>query len=73
MSSTSERLGEQPKEAVEDVEKMGKIVRDAAQEKFAQVSEKAAQCSEQGREKVHGVACQCEQFLRQPQFVWGRT
>ena len=65
MSSTSERLGKQAKEVTEDVEKMGDTVRDAAQEKFGQVSEKAAEYCEQAREKAHGVACHCEQFLRQ--------
>ena len=65
MSSTSERLGEQAKEVAEDIEKMGGTVRDAAQEKLGQAGEKAAECCEQGREKVHGVACHCEQFLRQ--------
>ena len=65
MSTTSERLGKQAKEVTEDVEKMGDTVRDAAQETFGQVSEQAAEYCERGREKVHGVACQCEQFLRQ--------
>jgi ElaB/YqjD/DUF883 family membrane-anchored ribosome-binding protein len=61
----SERLGEQAKEAVDDLEEIGGTVRDAAQEKLGQVGERAAECCEQAREKVHGVACHCEQFLRQ--------
>ena len=44
---------------------MGETVRDAAQEKLGQAGEKAAEYCEQGRDKVHGVACACEQFLRE--------
>jgi ElaB/YqjD/DUF883 family membrane-anchored ribosome-binding protein len=44
---------------------MGQTVRDAAQEKIEQVSDRASQYCDQGQEKVHGVACACEQFLRQ--------
>jgi ElaB/YqjD/DUF883 family membrane-anchored ribosome-binding protein len=64
MSTPSERLYKQAKEVTEDVEKMGATVTDAAQEKLGQVGEKAAEYCEQGRDKVHGIACQCEQFLR---------
>jgi ElaB/YqjD/DUF883 family membrane-anchored ribosome-binding protein len=65
MSTTSERLGKQAKEVTDDIEKTGEAVRDAAEEKLAQVGEKAAEYCEQGRDKVHGIACHCEQFLRQ--------
>ena len=65
MSTTSERLGKQAKEVAEDIEEMGETVRDAAQEKLRQVGEKAAEYSEQGRDKAHDIACPCEQFLRQ--------
>ena len=58
-------MGKQAKEVTEDVQKMGETVRDAAQEKLGQVAEKASECCEQGRDKVHGGACACEQFLRQ--------
>ena len=65
MSKTSDRLGKQAREVTEDLRAMGETVRDAAQEKLDQVSEKASECCEQGRDKVHGVASACEQFLRQ--------
>ena len=65
MSTTSERLGKQAKEMVEDVEDMGGTVRDAAEEKLGQARERASECCEHAREKVHGAACHCEQFLRQ--------
>ena len=65
MSTTSDQLGEQAKEVTNDLQKMGETVRDAAQEKLGQVGEKAAEYCEQGRDKVHGVACACEQFLRE--------
>ena len=65
MSTTSDRLGKQAKEVTEDLQEMGETVRDAAQEKLGQVGEKASEYCEQGRDKVHGVACACEQFLRE--------
>jgi ElaB/YqjD/DUF883 family membrane-anchored ribosome-binding protein len=49
----------------EDLQEVGGTVRNAAAEKLGQVGEKAAEYCEQGRDKVHGVACACEQFLRQ--------
>ena len=65
MSTTSNRLGKQAMEVKKDLEGAGETVRDAAQEKLGQVGEKAAEYCEQGRDKVHGVACACEQFLRE--------
>ena len=65
MSTISDQLGKQAKEATEDLQKMGGAVRDAAQEKLGQVSDKAAEYCEQGREKVHGAACACEQYLHE--------
>ena len=65
MSKTSDQLGKQAKEVTEDLRAMGETVRDVAQEKLGQVGERASECCEQGRDKVHGVACACEQFLRQ--------
>lgn len=65
MSTTSERLGKQAKEVAEDLQEMGGTVKDAAQEKLGQVGEKASEYYEQGREKAHGVACACEQFVRE--------
>jgi len=65
MSATNDKLGKQAKELTEDLQKLGGTVRDAAQEKLGQVSERASEYCEQGRDKVHGVACACEQFLRQ--------
>ena len=63
MSTTGNRLGKQAKEVKKDLEEMGGTVRDAAQEKLGEVGEKAAEYYEQGRDKVHGIACACEQFL----------
>jgi ElaB/YqjD/DUF883 family membrane-anchored ribosome-binding protein len=65
MSTTSNRLGKQAKEVKKDIQKMGGTVRDAAQEKLEQVGERASEYCEQGRDKVHGVACACEQFIRE--------
>jgi len=64
MSATSDRLGKQAKEVTEDLRAMSETVRDAAQEKLGQVGERASEYCEQGRDKVHGIACACEQYLR---------
>ena len=65
MSTASERMGKQAKEVPDDLQKMGETIRDAAQEKLAQAGGKASECSEHRQEQVHGVACACEQFVRQ--------
>ena len=65
MSTTSERIGDEAKEMAEDVAEMGDTVRNAAQEKLGQAGARAAEYCEQGRDKAHGAACHCEQFLRQ--------
>ena len=44
---------------------MRETVRDAAQEKLGQFGEAASEYCELGRDKVHGVACACEQFIRE--------
>ena len=65
MSTTSDRLAEQALEVKNDLQEMGQTVRDAAQERLDQVGEKATEYLQQGRDRVHGVACACEQFVRQ--------
>ena len=64
MATTTERLGRQAKKVTEDFEEMGATVRDAARKESAKVGEKAAEYGKQGQEEVHGIACNCEQFLR---------
>jgi ElaB/YqjD/DUF883 family membrane-anchored ribosome-binding protein len=49
----------------EDLQKMGRTGRDAAQEKLGQAGEKAAEYGEQTRDQLHGAACACEQFVRE--------
>jgi ElaB/YqjD/DUF883 family membrane-anchored ribosome-binding protein len=65
MSTTSDQLGKQAEEVTEDLKRMGWTVRDAAQDKLGQAGERAAEYCEQGRDKAHGAACACEQFLRE--------
>jgi ElaB/YqjD/DUF883 family membrane-anchored ribosome-binding protein len=64
MSTASERLGAQAKTVSNDIEEMGDIVRDAAQEKLGQVRENATEFCEQRRDNVHGVLCDFEQYVR---------
>jgi ElaB/YqjD/DUF883 family membrane-anchored ribosome-binding protein len=65
MSNTTDQLGKQAKEVTENLQEMGGTLRDAAQAKLGQVGEKAAQYGEQAEDKLHGVACACEQFVRE--------
>ena len=65
MSNTTDQLGKQAKEMAEDIQGIGRTVRDAAQEKFGQASERAAEYGEQARDQLHGVACACEQYVRE--------
>jgi ElaB/YqjD/DUF883 family membrane-anchored ribosome-binding protein len=65
MTTTSNQLGKQAKKVTEDLQEMGGTVSGAAQEKLAQAGEKAVEYYERGRDKVHGVTCACEQFLRE--------
>ena len=65
MSNTMDQIGKHAKEVTEDRQAMGQGVRDAAQAKLGEVGEKAAEYGEQAQVKVHGVACQCEQFVRE--------
>ena len=65
MSTTTDRLGKHAMEVKKDLEAMGETVKDAAQEKLAQVNEKASEYYEQGRDKVHDVTCACMEKLRE--------
>jgi ElaB/YqjD/DUF883 family membrane-anchored ribosome-binding protein len=65
MSNTTDQLGKQAKEVTEDLEQMGGAVRDAAQAKLGQVSEKAADYGEETQDELHGIACACEQYVRE--------
>jgi ElaB/YqjD/DUF883 family membrane-anchored ribosome-binding protein len=65
MSNTTDQLGKQASEVTEDLRRMGSTVRDAAQAKLGEAGEKAAEYGEQVQDKVHGIACACEQFVRE--------
>ena len=59
-------LANKAKKVTQDLQEMGDGHLDAAQgEASGQMGEKTAEYCEEGREKVHGVACAGEQFLRQ--------
>ena len=65
MSTASHRIGKHAKEVKKDLHAIGGTAKHAAQEKVEQVGEKAAEIYERGQDRVHGVACSCEQFLRE--------
>jgi len=64
MSTTSDPIGAQANELSEDLKEMGATVKDAAQEKIREVRENATEYYEQGRDDVHGVLCDFEQYVR---------
>ncbi len=59
MSTTNERLGQQAMEVTKDLQEMGGIVRDAAQEKLGQLRTNVSEQYEQGRDKVYSVERTC--------------
>lgn len=65
MSNTNERLGQQATEVKENLQEMGGIVRDAAQEKFEQLRTNVSEHYEQGCDQVRSVERTVEQYLRQ--------
>ena len=65
MSTTSDRLVRRRTQLSEDLKEMGGIVRDAAQEKLREVRENATEYYQQGRDNVHGVLCNFEQYVRE--------
>jgi ElaB/YqjD/DUF883 family membrane-anchored ribosome-binding protein len=65
MSTRNDRLGKQATKVKKDLQEMGRTVLDTAQEQLGQVGEKTSESFEQGRDKVRGVACACEQFVRE--------
>ncbi len=65
MSTTSEQLGKQATAMKKDFEEMSETARAAAQEKLAQVAERSSDVCADGRDKVHGLACACEQYISQ--------
>lgn len=68
MSNTRDRIGKQAEEVTKDLEKMGGIVRDAAEEKFAQMRDQTAEYYEHGQDKVRSAVCAFEQFVQQQPF-----
>jgi len=65
MATSRDRLGKQATKVKKDLEQMGGTAKDIAEEQLEQVGEIASEYYEQGRDKVHGVACACEQFIRE--------
>lgn len=65
MTTTSDRLGEQATVVTKDIQEMGGIVRDAAQEKLGQLREQASGYCQQGQDQFQGVVTAFEQSVRQ--------
>ena len=64
MTTANDRLGKQATKVKKDLEQIGGTAKDIAEDQLEQVGEKASEYYEQGRDRVHGVACACEQFIR---------
>ena len=63
MSTTTDRLAKQATEVRNDVQEMGAIVKDAAQEKLGKIQENASELCDQGRDKVRQAARSLEQYI----------
>jgi len=64
MSTTTNRLRSRKKKP-KAPRGAADVAANAAQAKFEQVRENAAEYYEQGREKVHGAMCSVEQYVRE--------
>ena len=65
MSNTTDQLGKQAREVTEDLQEMGRGCKGRCPGEAGQVGEKAAEYCEQAQDKVHGIACLCEQYVRE--------
>ena len=65
MSTTSDRLGDQAMVVTKDIQELGGIARDAAQEKLGQLREQASGYYQQGQDQVQGVVRAFEESVRQ--------
>lgn len=59
----SDRLREQARTVTRDIQEIGGIARDAAEEKFEQIQENASELCDEGREKVRQAARSLEQYV----------
>ena len=59
----TDRLRKQAKEVTQDLQAMGGIARDAANEQLGQMRDNASEYYEQGRDKAHQVKRTLEQFI----------
>ena len=57
MSNTTDQLGKQASEVAENFQEMGGAVRDAAQAKLGEVSEKAAEYCQQAQDMARAAGC----------------
>jgi ElaB/YqjD/DUF883 family membrane-anchored ribosome-binding protein len=61
--SASDRLREQASALTDDIQGLGAIARDAAQEKLGQIQENASDLCDQGRDKVRQAARSLEHYI----------
>lgn len=69
MSTTNERLGQQATEVKENLQQMGGILRDAAEEQIGQLRTNVSEHCQQGREQMCSLERTVEQYLRQRPFT----
>ena len=63
--SASDRLGRKARKVTKDLQEMGEIAKDAAQERLGQLRENASEYCEQGQGKVQQVERSFEQYIRE--------
>ena len=59
------RVGRKPRTVTQDIQELGGMAREMAQEKVAQVRASASEYCEEGRDKVQQVERSVERFIRQ--------
>jgi len=63
--AASKRFVEQAQKTVQDVQAMGGMAKDMAQEKLDHLRASASEYKEQGRDKVHEVERTIEEYIRE--------
>ena len=65
MATTSDRLEKQTMKVKKDLQQLGAAAKDVAEDQLEQIGDIASEYYDQQRDKIHGVACACEQYVRE--------
>ena len=68
LNTTNDRLAKQAVEVGKDLQEMGALTKNAAQEKLGQLREEVSECYEQGRDQVRDAVSTVERYVREQPF-----